>query len=70
MATISEVHCNRRSWDFSPHVLLNLKQIYRLKKSRGKAVILTIKKMKNILELYMTDGLYSGVYSLHFAEIV
>ena len=44
---------NRCSWDCSPHVLLHLKQIDRLKKSRGKAVILTMKKMRNIFEPYM-----------------
>ena len=55
------------SWEFSPHVFLHLKQIYRLRKAWGKAVILNTKE-KNTFELYMTYGLYSGVYSHHFGE--
>ena len=35
----------RRSWNLSPYILLHLKQIYRLKKRRGKAVILTMKRI-------------------------
>ena len=45
---------NRRSWNVSPHILLPLKRIYRLKKSRGNVVILNMKKIKNMYEPYLT----------------
>ena len=45
---------NRRSWNISPHILLHLKRIYRLKKTRGGAVVLNMKKMKNMFEPYLT----------------
>ena len=50
-------------WEMAP---LSLKEMYRLKKSRGKAVSLTMMKIINIFEPYLT--FYSGVYSHHFAE--
>ena len=58
---------NMHSWDSSPHVILHLKQIYRLKKAWGKTDS-QHEGEKNILEPYMTYGLYSGVYPHHFAE--
>ena len=45
---------NKCSWDFSPGVLLHLKQIYRLTQAWGKAVILNMKKTLNIFEPYLT----------------
>ena len=45
---------NMHSWDISPHACLHLKQIHRLTKAWGKAVILNMKGKKYVFEPYMT----------------